>query len=164
MPVTCLGENSVGRAAHDEFGLTMPTVLLYGFDKSENKISLRFSLVLERENEPFTGWMNGMVENIRESGVVFRTKLSEDTIEMLTVRFARINLLIKLPGADAEIVADSHLNYFKKGFTGHDGTTVILGVEFKGLAGHEKADIRQYVQTGNRFQPANVNSAPSFLP
>lgn len=164
-PTACIqGKSKAARIVHGGFGLTGPAVLSNGLTGSENGISLKFRLALERDNEPVTGWMNGIVENLKLAGVQFRTDLPEDAIDQLTERFTRVSLLMRLPGAGAVIVSDAHLKYFRKASARPDGTTVILGVELGCLAGHEKADILKYLETGNRRWPSSDDSAPLPFP
>lgn len=150
---TCLkGENKAERIVHREFGLIRPAVIMNGFIRAENRISLKFRLALEQDNEPFTGWVEGIVEDFKQTGVLFKTILPENKIDLLIERFTRIDLLIKLPGTGRVVVSTTNLAYFKKCSTCHDGTTVMLGVEFKGLVDHEKADIQEFLNTGFCFR------------
>jgi hypothetical protein len=146
---TCLkGENKAERIVHREFGLIRPAVMMNGITRSENRISLKFRLVLDQDKEPFTGWMEGIVENFKQTGVLFRTVLPEDTIDLLIERPAQIYLLIKLPGTGRVIVSVTNPAYFKRCSACSDGSTVMIGVEFKGLVDHEKADILEFLDTG----------------
>jgi hypothetical protein len=165
VPAACVqGKSKAARIVHGGFGLTGPAVLSNGFTGYENGISLRFRLALERDNEPVTGWMNGIVENLKLAGVLFRADLTEDTIDQLTERFTRVSLMMRLPGAGTVIVSDARLKYFRKESSRQDGTTVILGVALECLAEQEKADILKYLETGNRRWPSPDDNAPLPFP